>query len=138
MATSSPVSGYRLSGKYNYTYEIACGHIPNLHYYKWLGAYDASDLPIIFGTYDLLDGIANTSSFEGQVSRSMQDHVVAFAKDPYHGPRKTMGWNPMVALSDPQGGDVIRFGADRKVSQHVSGVEIDGVCQGIGEYNPFP
>ncbi len=114
------------------------GTFPNLNRYKWLGAYHASDLPMIFGTYHLLDGVANTTSFEVQVSRSMQDHVLAFAKDPYHGPQQTMGWNPMVALSDPYGGDVIRFGADGKVSQHVNGVEIDGVCQGIGDYNPFP
>ncbi|KAH8664677.1 acetylcholinesterase [Xylariales sp. PMI_506] len=113
------------------------GTFPNLNYYEWLGAYHASDLPIIFGTYDLLDGIANTTSFEVEVSQSMQDHVLAFASDPYNGPQKTVGWQPMVA-SDPHGGDLIRFGADGKISQHVNGVEVDGVCQGIGEYNPFP
>jgi len=94
-------------------------------------------VPIIFGTYELLDGIANTTSFEVEVSQSMQDHILAFAKDPYHGPQETMGWEPLVA-SDPHGGDLIRFGADGIVSQHVDGVEVDGVCQGLGEYNPFP
>ncbi|KAI9742350.1 MAG: hypothetical protein M1818_003883 [Claussenomyces sp. TS43310] len=113
------------------------GTFPNLNYFKWLGAYHASDLPITFGTYGLLDGIANTTSFEVEVSRSMQDHILAFIQDPYHGPQKTMGWKPLV-VSDPNGGDLIRFGADGKVSQHVDGVEVNGVCQGIGEYNPFP
>jgi carboxylesterase type B len=110
---------------------------PNLNYYKWLGAYHASDLPIIFGTYELLDGIANTTRFEVEVSQSVQDHIFAFAKDPYHGPQKTMGWEPMVA-SDPNGGDLIRFGANGKISQHVDGIEVDGVCSGVRDYNPFP
>ncbi|TVY88200.1 Acetylcholinesterase [Lachnellula willkommii] len=113
------------------------GTFPNLNYYKWLGAYHASDLPIVFGTYGLLDGIANTTRFEVEVSQSMQDHVLAFVKDPFNGPQKTMGWNPLVA-SDPHGGDLIRFGADGKVSQHVDGVEVDGACEGLVEYNPFP
>ncbi|KAJ7815326.1 acetylcholinesterase [Mycena olivaceomarginata] len=101
------------------------GTFPNLNHYKWLSAYHASDLPIIFGTYGLLDDIANTTTFEVEVSQSMQDHILAFAKDPYHGPQKTMGWEPLVA-SDPHGGDLIRFGANGKVSQHVDGIEIDG------------
>ncbi|KAI1144983.1 Alpha/Beta hydrolase protein [Nemania diffusa] len=113
------------------------GRFPNLNYYEWLGAYHGSDTTISFGTYELLDNVANTTSFEVEVSRSMQDHILAFVKDPYHGPQKTMGWNTLVA-SDPNGGDLIRFGADGKVSQHVDGVEVDGVCQGLREYNPFP
>ncbi|ORY59310.1 acetylcholinesterase [Pseudomassariella vexata] len=113
------------------------GTFPNLNYYEWLGAYHASDITISFGTYRLLDDIANTTQFEIDVSESMQDHVLAFVKDPYNGPQETMGWNPMVA-GDPHGGDLIRFGADGIVSQHVDGIEVDGVCIGIGEYNPFP
>ncbi|TVY27869.1 Acetylcholinesterase [Lachnellula hyalina] len=113
------------------------GTFPNLNYFKWLGAYHASDLPMVFGTYGLLDGIANTTSFEVEVSQSMQDHILAFVKDPFNGPQKTMGWEPLVA-SDPHGGDLIRFGADGKVSQHVDGVDVDGACLGLGEYNPFP
>jgi len=113
------------------------GTFPNLNYYPWLGAYHASDIPIFFGTYHLLDHVANTTQFEIDVSRSMQDHVLAFLKDPYNGPQKTMGWKPMIA-SDPNGGDLIRFGAYGVVSQHVDGVEVDGVCQGLGEYDPFP
>lgn len=113
------------------------GMFPNLNQFEWLGAYHASDAPIVFGTYGLLDHVANTTRFEVEVSWSMQDHILAFVKDPYQGPQKTMGWKPLVA-SDPHGGDLIRFGADGKVSQHVNGVEVDGVCQGVREYNPFP
>ncbi|KAJ7031808.1 Alpha/Beta hydrolase protein [Mycena alexandri] len=112
------------------------GTFPNLNYYEWLGAYHASDLPITFGTYELLDGIANTTSFEVEVSRSMQDHILAFATDPYYGLQK-MGWEPLVA-SDPNGGEAIRFGADGKVTQHIDGIEINGACSGVHDYNPFP
>jgi hypothetical protein len=72
------------------------------------------NLPIIFGTYELLDSIANTTEFEVEVIQSIQDHVLAFARHPFNGPQK-MGWNLLVA-SDPHGGDFIRFGADGKVS----------------------
>ncbi|KAH7397408.1 acetylcholinesterase [Pyrenochaeta sp. MPI-SDFR-AT-0127] len=113
------------------------GTFPNLNPYKWLGAYHASDIPISFGTYNLLDHVANSTQFEVDVSQSMQDHILAFVKDPYHGPQTTLGWEPMVA-SDPRGGDLIRFGANGKVSQHIDGVEVDGVCLGTHEYDPFP
>lgn len=113
------------------------GTFPNLNYYPWLGAYHASDIPITFGTYRLLDHIANTTQFEIDVSRSMQDHILAFLQDPYNGPQKTMGWKPMIA-SDLNGGDLIRFGARGVVSQHIDGVEVDGVCLGLQEYDPFP
>ncbi|KAJ7818233.1 Alpha/Beta hydrolase protein, partial [Mycena olivaceomarginata] len=98
--------------------------------------YAGTDLPITFGTYEILDFIANTTRFEVEVSQSVQDHVLAFAKDPYHGPQK-MGWEPLVA-SDPHGGDLIRFGADGKVVQHVDGIEINGACSGVHDYNPIP
>ncbi|KAF1957211.1 fatty acyl-CoA hydrolase [Byssothecium circinans] len=113
------------------------GTFPNLNYYTWLGAYHASDIPITFGTYRLLDHIANTTQFEINVSLSMQDHILAFVKDPYNGPQKTMGWKPMI-VSDPNGGDLIRFGAHGIISQHVDGIEVDGVCLGLREYDPFP
>jgi carboxylesterase type B len=115
---------------------LYAGTYPNLNYYKWLGAYHASDLPIMFGTYHLLDIIAPTTSFEIEVSQSMQDYVLAFATDPYHGPQK-LGWQPMV-VTDPNGGDLLRFGADGKVFDHINGTEVDGACAGIVEYNPFP
>jgi acetylcholinesterase len=113
------------------------GIFPNLNPFKWLGAYHASDIPISFATYGLLDHVANSTTFEAEVSRSTQDHILAFVKDPYHGPQKTMGWMPLVA-SDPHGGDLIRSGANGKVSQHVDGIEVDGVCQGLRQYDPFP
>jgi acetylcholinesterase len=113
------------------------GRFPNLNYYDWLGAYHASDIPITFGTYGLLDHIANTTSFEAEVSQSFQDHILAFVKDPYHGPQETLGWQPMIA-NDPNGGYIMRIGANGTAAQQIDGVEVDGVCLGLREHNPFP
>ena len=112
------------------------GIFPNLNYYKWLGAYHASDLPITFGTYHLLDGVANTTELEVETSRALQDYLLAFIQDPYHG-LPNMGWEAL-NVSDPHGGNVIRLGADGNVTQHVYGIEIDGACDGSREYDPFP
>lgn len=111
------------------------GIFPNLNVYKWLGAYHASDLPLSFGTYHDLDIIANTTKFEVEVSHAFQDYVLAFAKDPYHGPQK-MGWKPLVA-GDLRG-DVLRIGADGKAAQIVDDIEVDGMCLGAAEFDPFP
>ncbi|KAJ7251171.1 Alpha/Beta hydrolase protein [Mycena haematopus] len=124
-ALGIPVFRYQHAGTY-----------PNLNPLKWLGAYHASDLPMNFGTYGLLTDLGQTTSFEVAVSLSMQDHILAFVKDPHNGPQ-TIGWEPLKA-SAPNGGTVLRFGADGKVVQNVNGVEIDGPCKGIGTYDQFP
>ncbi|KAH7152879.1 hypothetical protein EDB81DRAFT_881836 [Dactylonectria macrodidyma] len=93
--------------------------------------------PWSFGTYELMDHVVDTTEFEVEVSRSIQDHIMAFVKDPYHGPQKTFGWEPQVA-SDPNGDYLLRFGAKGKAAGFIDGVEVDGVCYGIGEYDPFP
>ncbi|KAF3019844.1 hypothetical protein E8E14_013329 [Neopestalotiopsis sp. 37M] len=113
------------------------GIFPNLNYYAWLGAYHASDIPISFGTYRLLDHVANTTELKIETSESMQDYFLAFVGDPYNGPQEVFDWLPMVP-GDSDGGDLLRFGADGKAVQHIHGVEVDGVCYGVGEYNPFP
>ncbi|KAJ6537626.1 Alpha/Beta hydrolase protein [Mycena capillaripes] len=112
------------------------GTFPNLNPLHWLGAYHASDLPTNFGTYGLLTDLGQTTPFEVSVSLAMQDHILAFVKDPQHGPQ-SIGWEPLDA-STAHGGTLIRFGADGKVVQNVNGVEVDGPCKGIGSYNQFP
>ncbi|KAJ7611540.1 Alpha/Beta hydrolase protein [Mycena polygramma] len=112
------------------------GTFPNLNPFGWSGAYHASDLPMFFGTYALGTALGQTTPFEIAVSRAMQDHLLAFVKDPEHG-AQTMGWAPMNA-SAPDGGTFIRFGAEATVIQTVHGVEVDGPCRGIGLYNQFP
>jgi acetylcholinesterase len=66
----------------------------------------------------------------------MQDYILAFMKDPYTGP-PSMGWVPL-NMSESDGGTWLRFGADGKAVQNVTGNEVDGVCFGKGTYNPFP
>ncbi|KAH7305924.1 Alpha/Beta hydrolase protein [Stachybotrys elegans] len=110
---------------------------PNLNVYEWLGAYHNAETPMIFGTYGLLDHIANTTDFQVELSLSMQDHILAFAKDPYNGPQ-ALGWEPM-DTSEPDGGFILRFGgSEGQLTERVSGLEIDGVCLGLGEYDAYP
>ncbi|KAI9155732.1 Pyrethroid hydrolase Ces2e [Paramyrothecium foliicola] len=110
---------------------------PNLNVYDWLGAYHNSETPLIFGTYGLLDHIADTTEREVEMSHTMQDYILAFAKDPYNGPQ-TLGWEPTVA-SDPNGGTLLRFGGSSgELVEFVDAVEVDGVCLGVREYNAFP
>lgn len=113
------------------------GTFPNLNVYKWLGAYHASDIPMFFGTYHLLDHIADSTSFQAEVSMALQDHVLSFVKDPYQGPQREYGWLPMVT-TETNGGHLLRFGTGNKVVHHIDGVEVDGVCLGLREYDPFP
>ncbi|KAF7350908.1 Alpha/beta-hydrolase [Mycena sanguinolenta] len=72
------------------------GTYPNLNPLTWLGAYHASDLPMNFGTYGLLTDLGQTTPFEVAVSLSMQDHILAFVKDPHNGPQ-AVGWEPLNA-----------------------------------------
>ncbi|RGP71904.1 chlorogenic acid esterase precursor [Fusarium sporotrichioides] len=110
---------------------------PNLNKYSWLGAYHNAETPLIFGTYGLMDHVANTTQYQLEVSLSMQDHILAFFKDPYDGPQK-LGWEPMVT-SEENGGFLLRFGGSSgKVVENVRGLDVDGVCSGISEYMPFP
>ncbi|KFA73865.1 hypothetical protein S40288_00884 [Stachybotrys chartarum IBT 40288] len=114
---------------------------PNLNVHDWLGAYHNAETPLIFGTYGLLDHIAPTTDFQVEVSHSMQDHILSFVQDPYNGPQREFGWEPM-DTSAPDGGYLLRFGSygdsDGEPTERVDGIEVDGVCMGVREYNPFP
>ncbi|GLA06216.1 hypothetical protein AnigIFM60653_006742 [Aspergillus niger] len=118
-----------------YRYQNA-GQYPNLNPFRWLGAYHASDLPMNFGTYPIQEYLGNSTAFEAEVSRTMQDYILTFLKDPLNGPQ-SLGWQP-VNSSLASGGKVLRFGADGKVVQQVDRVQIDGPCRGIGQYDQFP
>jgi carboxylesterase type B len=60
------------------------GRFPNLNPLPWLGAYHSSNIPLIFGTHGLLTKYGNSTELEVSVSCAMQDHVVAFAAEPWH------------------------------------------------------
>ena len=112
------------------------GTFPNLNYYKWLGAYHNSNLPITFSTYHLLDGVANITEFKVKTSQTLQNYLLAFIQDPNHG-LPNLGWEAL-NITDPHGGNLIRLGADGNVTQQIYGIVIDGSCDGSKEYNPFP
>jgi carboxylesterase type B len=116
-----------------YRYQYA-GRWPNAEPFAWLGAYHSSDIPMIMGSYWLntTNATQGTTEAEADTSEVMQDHVLAFMKDPVNGP-PALGWLPYT-----YGSNVLRFGAEGVPIQNVSGYEIDGPCFGNGTYNPYP
>ncbi|KAJ6000555.1 hypothetical protein N7481_000964 [Penicillium waksmanii] len=68
------------------------GSFPNLSPKPWLGAYHSSEIPFIFGTYNVSTPYSQPASkAEIETSRYMQEAWVAFAKDPRHG-LSNYGW----------------------------------------------
>jgi hypothetical protein len=125
-----------------YRYQYA-GNWTNQDPLPWMGAFHSSDLSMIFGAYD-----SDASGFpvppvaeplEAETSASLQDHVLAFVRDPWNGPAAA-GW-PRFNTSAPNGGTLLRFGS-RKAGKPV--VEVDAnVVQAVcsdpsATYDPFP
>ncbi|EMC94807.1 hypothetical protein BAUCODRAFT_141074 [Baudoinia panamericana UAMH 10762] len=137
---------YGLPPTYRYQY---AGNWTNQDPLPWMGAFHSSDLPMIFGAYEYSSanrGSANVSivvtpesdiqPLEVQTSQTMEDFILAFMKNPYSGP-PALGWLPM-NTSAPDGGLILRFGANGKAVQNVTGNDVQAVCFGRGPYNPFP
>lgn len=118
-----------------YRYQYA-GIYPNLNPLAWTGAWHGEDIPLVFGTYNLVEGVGELPEVEVQTSLAMQEHILAFMRDPYRGPQE-LGWKAVDARS-PRGGKLLRFGAGGKAVQYVNSVEVDGVCQGLRDYDAFP
>jgi acetylcholinesterase len=116
-----------------YRYQYA-GNWTNQDPLPWMGAFHSSDLVMLFGTYDLGDGPPTRQ--ERITSETMQDHVLAFLKDPWNG-LASVGWAPTDPTSE-NGGTMLRFGADGKAVQTISAGKLDAICSGKGKYNPFP
>jgi carboxylesterase type B len=116
-----------------YRYQYA-GNWSNTDPFPWMGAYHASDLPMLFGTYDAARG--NGTELEIETSQTMEDFLFAFVSDPINGP-KGLGWVPFDA-SAPDGGTMLRFGGDGKAVQNVSGNAVEGVCTGNGTLDWSP
>lgn len=101
-----------------YRFEYA-GNFSNVSPKPYLGAYHDSDLAMLFGTHSDFRG--KSTNFEYEVSESMQDHFLAFMKDPANGPRG-LGWVPYSE------GQILQFGKDDVVVREMSIAAIDGVC----------
>ncbi|KIX99695.1 uncharacterized protein Z520_04330 [Fonsecaea multimorphosa CBS 102226] len=109
------------------------GNFSNINPLWWMGAYHASDLAMMFGTYGIRPGAV--SRLETETSAAMQDYVLAFVKDPTNGPR-SVNWTAYDHRNN--GGQMILFGADGKAVQQVNGTMVEGVCYGEGMYDSTP
>ncbi|EGP85398.1 Carboxylesterase/lipase/ esterase [Zymoseptoria tritici IPO323] len=116
-----------------YRYQYA-GNWTNQSPLPWMGAYHASDLTMLFGTY--ADGVGSSSPLEIETSETMEDLLLAFARDPWHGLTKS-SW-PAYDPKAENGGTVLRFGADGKAVQQLGAHDVEAICSGKGTYNPSP
>jgi len=103
---------------------LYAGNFSNVSPKWWLGAYHSSDLPMVFGTYDIARG--NGTAFQKQVSEKMQDYWLAFAEDPVDGLPK-LDWE---AYQNGNGKGIM-FGKDDKVEQKISESRLDAPCDGL-------
>lgn len=111
---------------------------PNLNVYNWLGAYHNSETPLIFGTYNLLEHVANSTKYQDKISHSMQDHILAFARDPYQGPQEAFDWQP-TDINGTDLGTLIRFGGSKgDVVKRVDNAGVDGACLDASKQDSFP
>lgn len=78
---------------------------------SWEGAYHASELPLIFGTYETYGG--PPTEFETAVATHWQDLYLAFMQDPINA-LAARGWPPYSPDGYANG-----FAADGKVSSLV-------------------
>ncbi|KAF9693294.1 hypothetical protein EKO04_008897 [Ascochyta lentis] len=94
------------------------GEWPNLNPFSWLRAYHSSDIPMVFGTADLLG--PNTPA-EIETSRYMQSAWAVFAKDPQHG----LDW----PTYDPTADTLVKLGFENNTQAVLGrGNEFDGLC----------
>ncbi|KAK0753008.1 carboxylesterase [Schizothecium vesticola] len=127
------------SGRTTYRYEYA-GNFSSVTPFGWMGAYHASDVPMLFGTYGVKTpgrvnaAVEGISGFERRVAEAMQDHVLAFMEDPEDGLRNR-GWP---AHDDGGGRNMMRFAAGRNVERLVNAGEVDDACVLGKEHNPSP
>ncbi|PWY82015.1 alpha/beta-hydrolase [Aspergillus heteromorphus CBS 117.55] len=99
------------------------GNFSNISPVGWLGAYHWSDLLLIFGTYR--DQAGDIPQLEVDTSESMQDHFLAFLKDP-NTVNTTVGW-PAFDPEGPNGGEILEFGKGDPVHT-ITGDWLDGGC----------
>ncbi|KAK4221845.1 lipase 1 [Podospora fimiseda] len=112
-------------GLTTYRYEYS-GNFSSLTPMGWMGAYHASDVPMIFGTYQRKEGV---TEYQKKVAERMQDYVLEFMKDSENGLRG-MGWLPYGETdgSFTGGRNMVRFGTGGVVESNVSASEVDDAC----------
>ncbi|KAL4905639.1 hypothetical protein BDW74DRAFT_185159 [Aspergillus multicolor] len=85
-----------------------------------LGAYHASELPLLFGTYRR----ANATAFQRELSATVQKAYADFAKSPASGP----GWGSVPVIGVFGGGVRPGLGEERKALSTVDSAAIDVRC----------
>lgn len=99
------------------------GNFTNISPVWWWGAYHATELPLLFGTYG--DWRGAPSAFQTATSEAMQDFWLAFARDSQNG-LQAGGWTPVSE------GYVERFGQGNDttgtVKERVPTTLLDEVC----------
>lgn len=94
------------------------GEWPNLNPFPWLHAYHSSDIPMIFGTSDIL---GPDTQAEREVSSYIQGAWAAFARDP----EKGLQW-PMY---DDKGETLVKLGLGNSTGAVLGrGDEFDELC----------
>ncbi|KAH6613724.1 Alpha/Beta hydrolase protein [Chaetomium sp. MPI-SDFR-AT-0129] len=127
----SPVPTYR--------YQYA-GNFSSVTPYGWMGAYHASDIPMVFGTYATLGEREKVTEFQREVAETMQDYLLAFLEDPWgrgeDGGLRKFGWLPW---GGGGGRNMMRFGGrDGVVVRNVSAGEVDDACVLGTKYDSSP
>ncbi|KAK4149859.1 lipase 1 [Chaetomidium leptoderma] len=125
-------------GLTTYRYEYA-GNFSSLTPLGWMGAYHASDVPMLFGTYETLGERGAVTGFQKEVAERMQDYVLAFMEDPESGLERA-GWLPWGRTegSSVGGRNMMRFASGGVVARNVSADEVDDACVLGREYNSSP
>ncbi|RAK78856.1 chlorogenic acid esterase precursor [Aspergillus fijiensis CBS 313.89] len=101
-------------------------HFPNTSPRPWEKAYHASELPLLFGTYQWYGGAP--TALQRAVSTRWQDLYLAFMKDPVHA-LPSMGWPAYTP-----DGQAMAFGANGTVS---SLMPVSALAVGCAEF-PLP
>ncbi|KAL1898214.1 hypothetical protein Sste5346_003620 [Sporothrix stenoceras] len=122
-----------LPGRTTYRYQYA-GNFSSVTPFTWMGAYHASDIPMVFGTLSRRPEDERTP-FQEEVSATMEDHFAAFLNDPENGLR-ARGWLP--DDGNINGGYMMRFAAGSTLQKGINSLEVDGACYGQGTYNHSP
>ncbi|KAJ5717924.1 hypothetical protein N7488_003570 [Penicillium malachiteum] len=130
-------AGYRTElGLDTFRYQYR-GNFSNISPYFWFGAFHGSELPLLFGTYG--DYRGPPTAFETEVSDTMQDLWLAFARDGAKGVEE-LGWK-----SSADGDEVNIFAKMRMRDASVlfPAEKIDTACTQsvmdsiLGGVNPF-
>ena len=107
------------AGRKMYRWQYA-GNFSNVSPLPWQAAYHSADLAMTFGSHPDFRGQSTPEEYA--TSEAMQDHLLAFVRDPVNGPG-SLGWE------DTTSGQLLRFGAGEEVVTTIEEEDIDAPCR---------